>query len=129
MSNKIVLDASEFITLLAKENGFEIVKQHLKNAVISSVNVAEIYKYCMDKQQLTESDCKNIMAISGIKIIDFSNEHALISAKIYSQISKYGLSLGDRACIALAISTSSPLLTCDQIWQQVKLDVEVIMAR
>ena len=59
MSNKIVLDASAVITLLAKENGFEIVKQHLKNAVISSVNVAEIYKYCMDKQQLTESDCKN----------------------------------------------------------------------
>ena len=71
MSNKIVFDSSALIALFAKEKGFEIIKQHLKNAIISSVNIAEVYKYCIDVQKLTEAECNDIVNISGIKIIEF----------------------------------------------------------
>lgn len=40
-----------------------------------------------------------------------------------------GLSLGDRACIALAIFKNYPILTCDKIWEKLELDIQFIMAR
>ena len=66
---------------------------------------------------------------SGIKIIDFCEEQALITAKIIKQTKQYGLSLGDRGCIALAMFKNYPILTCDKIWQKVDLNVEFIMGR
>jgi PIN domain nuclease of toxin-antitoxin system len=129
MSNKIVFDSSALIMLFAKEPGYESVRQHMKYAIISSVNIAEVYKYCIEAQNLTEDDCRNLIKLSGIKIIDFCEEQALISAKIINVTKQYGLSLGDRGCIALAMFKNSPVLTCDKIWQKVDLGIEFIMAR
>ena len=129
MNNKIIFDASAVIALLAKEKGFEVIKRHLKNAIISSINISEVYKYCIDKQNLTADECKNIMGISGIKIIDFDEKQALIAADIYPKNKEYGLSLGDRACIALAIEKKHPILTCDKIWEKINIDVKFIMVR
>lgn len=126
MANKIVFDSS---ALIAKEPGYESVRQNLKHAIISSVNIAEVYKYCIEVQNLTEDDCRNLIKLSGIKIIDFCEEQALITAKIIKKTKQYGLSLGDRGCIALAMLRNYPILTCDKIWQKVDLDVEFIMAR
>ena len=129
MANKIVFDSSALIMLFAKEPGYESVRQNLKHAIISSVNIAEVYKYCIAVQNLTEDDCRNLIKLSGIKIIDFCEEQALIPAKIIKQTKEYGLSLGDRGCIALAMFKNYPVLTCDKIWQKVDLDVEFVMAR
>lgn len=129
MINKIVFDSSALIMLFAKEPGYESIRFNLKHAIISSVNVAEVYKYCIEVQNLTEDDCRNLITLSGIKIIDFCEEQALITAKITKKTRQYGLSLGDRSCIALAMLKNFPVLTCDQIWQKVTLDVEFIMAR
>ena len=129
MASKIVFDSSALIMLFAKEKGYEIIKQHMKKAIISSVNIAEVYKYCIEVQNLSEEDCRNLIKLSGIKIIDFCEEQALITAKIIKRTKQYGLSLGDRACISLAILKNHPVLTCDKIWQKVDLDIEFIMAR
>jgi PIN domain nuclease of toxin-antitoxin system len=129
MANKIVFDSSALIMLFAKEPGYESVRQNLKHAIISTVNIAEVYKYCIEVQNLTEDDCRNLIKLSGIKIIDFCEEQALISAKIIKQTKQYGLSLGDRSCIALAMFKNYPIFTCDKIWQKVDLGVEFIMAR
>ena len=129
MANKIVFDSSALIALFAKENGYETVKQHMKGAIISSINIAEVYKYSIEVQNLTENDCKNLVKLLGIKIIDFCEEQALITAKIIKKTRTFGLSLGDRACIALAMFKNYPILTCDKIWQKADLDVEILMAR
>lgn len=129
MANKIVFDSSVLIMLFAKEAGYEIVKQHMKHAIISSVNIAEVYKYCMEVQNLTEEDCRTLIKLSGIKVIEFCEEQALITAKIIKKTKQYGLSLGDRACIALAMLKNYPVLTCDKIWGKVDLDIEFVMAR
>ena len=129
MANKVVFDASALITLFAKESGYETVQQHMRYSLISSVNLAEVYKYCIDRQKLTENDCKNLIALSGIKIVDFCKEQALISASMIGETKKYGLSLGDRSCLALAIVKQAPVLSCDRIWQKVDLAIDFIMAR
>ena len=129
MANKIVFDSSGLIVLFAKELGYESIRHYMKSAIISSVNIAEVYKYCIEAQNLIEDDCRDLIKLSGIKIIDFCEEQALITAKIIKQTKQYGLSLGDRSCIALAMFKDYPVLTCDKIWQKVDLGIEFIMAR
>ena len=129
MNDKIIFDASAVIGLFAKEKGVEVIKKHSRNAIISSVNISEVYKYCIDKQNLTTEECRNIMTISGIKIINFDEKQALIAASIYPQTKALGLSLGDRACIALALEKHYPVLTCDKIWEKVDLNIKFIIVR
>lgn len=127
--SKVVFDASALIALFAKESGYELIKQHMKEGLISSVNIAEVYKYCIEVQNLTEDDARTLIKLSDIKIVNFCPEQALISAKIINKTKAYGLSLGDRACIALSIIKNYPILTCDKIWQKLDLDINFIMAR
>ena len=74
MANQIVFDSSALIMLFAKELGYESIRHYMKSAIISSVNIAEVYKYCIEAQNLTEDDCRNLIKLSGIKIIDFCEE-------------------------------------------------------
>ena len=129
MSNKIVFDSSALIMLFGKESGYELVKQNLRHAVISSVSIAEVYEYCIEACNLTEDDCRELIHLSGIKIIDFCEEQALISAKIIKDTKQYGLSLGDRGCLALAIHKNCPILTGNTIWQEIDLGIEFIVAK
>jgi PIN domain nuclease of toxin-antitoxin system len=127
--SKIVFDASTLIALFAKEKGYELIKKHMKDAVISSVNIAEVYKYCIETQNLSADEAKKLVKLSDIKIIEFTEDQALISAILITKTKKYGLSMGDRACIALAISQSYYIITCDQIWQKLDVGVKIMMAR
>lgn len=126
---KIVFDASALIALFAKESGYQLIKNRMKDGIISSVNIAEVYKYCIESQNLTEEEAKSLVKLSDIRIVDFCPEQALISAGIINKTKRCGLSLGDRACLALAILKGYPIITCDKIWQKLDLDIEFIIAR
>ena len=127
--SKVVFDSSAIIALFAKEKGYEFVKKHMKDAIISSVNIAEVYKYCIEVQKLTEEETKDLIKLLDIKIVDFNNEQALITATLVNKTKMYGLSLGDRACIALGLAGKHPVITCDTVWQKVDVGVEFIMVR
>lgn len=127
MISKIVFDSSALIILFAKEKGYEIVKKYLKYGIISSINVAEVYQYCMEVQDLTENDCHDLLMLSGIKIIDFSKEQALITAKISNQTKQYKLSFQNHACIALAMVKNRQILTQHTAWQEMDLDVGFVI--
>ena len=129
MVSNIVFDSSVLIMLFAKEPGYEAVRGYMRHAIISTINIAEVYKYCIEVQNLGPDDCRNLIKLCGIKIIDFCEQQALISATIIKNTKQYGLSLGDRGCIALATLKNCPILTCDKIWQKVDLNIEFIMAR
>jgi len=126
---KIVFDSSAVIALFAKEKGYEFIKKHTKDAIISSINIAEVYKYCLERQNLTEDQARGLIKLLDIKIIDFTDEQALLSATLVNKTKKYGLSLGDRACIALAMLGKNSIITCDTIWKKVDVGIEFIMAR
>ena len=128
MPNKVIFDSSAFITLLSKEKGYSFLRSHLKNAFISTVTLADVYKYCIEEQNLTQDDCRRLTELSGLKVIDFCNEQALISADIISQTKPFGLSVIDRACLALGLYKKSPIVTCNKVWEQIKLDVEIFIA-
>lgn len=132
MHNKIVIDTSAVIALINREEGFEVVEKHIGNAVISSVNFSEVITVL--NRELFETEEGRAEGLKLIKntfshIIGFDDEQAIIAASFDPLTRKYGLSLGDRACLALAQQQKLPVLTADKIWKELGLSIEVQLIR
>ena len=132
MENKIVFDASAVLALLNREKGFEIVEHHLNDAVISSVNFSEVLTVA--NRSIFETDMEKTEGLKLLKnifshIIDFDTEQAIIAASLDKITKKHGLSLGDRACLALAKSKRLPVLTADKIWETIETEIQVNLIR
>jgi PIN domain nuclease of toxin-antitoxin system len=132
MTTKIVLDASSVIALINREKGCEIVEKYLEDSIISTVNFAEVIAVVNRELFKTEAD-----QIEGLKlitdtlpqIIDFDVNQAIISGEFDSITKKYGLSLGDRACLALAKYKNIPVLTADKAWSKLNLGIKIKLIR
>ena len=125
----VILDASALITLLSEERGHEIVASVLSKSIMSSVNIAEVAKFLIEKRHLTKEEVSNIIHSLIETIIPFDTNLALTSADIIRQTKILGLSLGDRACLALAISTGYTVYSSDKIWSKVELGCKVVVIR
>ena len=127
-----VMDASALLALSHGERGYEVVEDFIQTqeCVISSVNMAEVGSKLVDKG-LTEKDLPRILHQYQVGIIDFTAEQAIRSAAIRNFTRRFGLSLGDRACFALAQLMEGCVVTTDRAWSDVEgvLDVKVIQIR
>ena len=132
MTDKIVIDTSAVIALINREEGFEVVEKHIGNAVISSVNFSEVITVA--HRVLFETEEERAEGLKLIKntfshIIEFDAEQAIIAASFDPLTKKYGLSLGDRSCLALARNEKLPVLTADRVWKELNLGVKVQLIR
>ena len=125
----VILDASALITLLSEEKGHEIIASVLPRSVMSSVNIAEVAKFLIEKRGLSKEEVSNIIQNLIETIIPFDTDLALISADIIQQTKVIGLSLGDRACLALALSTGYTVYSSDRIWSQLQLSCKIMVIR
>lgn len=121
-SKRIVLDASALIILLAKEKGWENVIPLLPRAVMSSVNIAEVAKYLIERKGLKKSLIQNMIEKLLDEVISFDSAQAYTSAELIAHTKKYGLSLGDRACLTLALNNSYSVYTADNAWKNINID-------
>jgi len=64
-----------------------------------------------------------------MKIIPFSYDDSIKVASLRSSTDKFGLSLGDRACLSLAMTRELPALTADKDWKRVGLPIEIRLIR
>jgi len=120
MNKSIVLDASALLALLNQESGHRQIEEVLPNAVMSAVNVSEVISVLI-RNQITDEEARNITADLVKEIIPFDESQAYIAASLIKKTKRYGLSFGDRACLALAKVNRIPVLAADKIWS--KLDV------
>lgn len=128
-STASVLDASAVLTYLQQEPGYEIVQLALAaGACISAVNLAEVLSKVASKGVDAVLVSERLDAL-GLQIIDFSGEDALLSAQLYLKTKSAGLSLGDRACLALASRLGSVALTSDTAWRDVAGTVNIELIR
>ena len=127
MSEKIVFDSSAIIALLELEEGWEIVSDHLNNAIVSTINLAEVMTVMSRKTVGVDVAGEAMKLLQNVfpHIVDFNQEQAVITASLDSATKEYGLSLGDRACLALAKSKNLPVLTADKVWEKLKIGVEI----
>jgi len=123
-----VLDASALLAVLDEEPGADIVRAVIFNAVISTVNLAEIYTKLSDRgRNGLEAMTEMLFAIE--EIIPFSLEHAEIAGMLRPATAHAGLSLGDRSCLALGISLNADVYTADRIWGQLEVPCNVKIIR
>lgn len=114
----IVVDASAVLAAILGEAGGDRVFDQLDAAVVSTVNVAEVYTYAALNELPTEA-IDAFFADTGIAIVSFDPAQAAAAGQLASITRKAGLSLGDRACLTLAKVRNAEVLTADRHWQQV----------
>jgi ribonuclease VapC len=125
-----VLDASAVLTLLYREPGHELVAELLDGAVISSVNWSEVV------QKLAQRVVPDVAAVTaglvalGADVLAFGRAEAETAAALWPAGRASGLSLGDRACLAVASAVPAGFaVTADKAWSQVKAGVEIRVIR
>ncbi len=127
--SETVLDASAVLALLREEPGAVTVAQALTDgAAISAVSVAEVITKLIEAGG-TEHDVRRRLSALTLRIVAFDAEQAYQTGLLRRLTRRAGLSLGDRACLALARQLHLPALTADRLWQQVQVGVNVRLIR
>lgn len=126
--NRAVLDASAILAFLRAEPGSEAVAGHLEGAMASAVNIAEVGTRLADLG-LAEEDVRRTEDYMGLEVIAFDEEQAHAAAAIRDATRSRGLSLGDRACLQLALREGLPALTADRYWAELDLGIDVKLIR
>ncbi len=125
----IVLDASAILALLFDEPGAEAVSaRHAEPLFMSAVNAAEVVSKLIDAGQEPREAIevfRSIQDAADLAAIPFDTSQALDAAAIRAGTRDHGLSLGDRACLALARSLKLPAMTADRTWKKLRLGVEI----
>ena len=127
--NEVVLDASALLAIIQHEPGQEnLTDEVMGNAVASTVNLAEVQsklvKNGYDQDQAWEDALELVTAVEP-----FTSEQAKIAGSLITTTAKYGLSLGDRSCLALAIALQAPVYTTEQVWKNLKVGVPIHVIR
>jgi ribonuclease VapC len=128
-STNAVLDSSAVLALIYGERGADkLTPELLANAVMSSVNLAEVHSKLVasgwDSEQAWE-DCAGVVD----QILPFTMDHARRTGNLVVKTRSLGLSLGDRACLALALEQDAPVYTADRSWKSLKLPIPVHVIR
>jgi len=112
-----VLDSSAVLALLLAEPGADRVKAALPGAFLSVVNFAEVVIKLCDRGMPTV-EARSVVEALGVELVDFEVEQACIVGSLRKATRAAGLSLGDRACLALAQLRGLPALTADIAWSK-----------
>jgi ribonuclease VapC len=129
-----VLDASALLAYLREEPGADIVADTIADgAIMSAVNLAEVLSRSADRgadpaklvARLTEGGLLD----GAITVEPFTAADAIDTARLRPLTRGAGLSLGDRACLALARRLDNPAVTADTAWQGIPHGVELHQIR
>jgi len=126
--SEIVLDASVIIAAVLQEPGGEHAVGHPLPPLVSAVNYAEALTRLVDLGRHSNA-VYEALSLVPMEIVGFEQHQAEISAELRSATRSHGLSLGDRACLALAVSRKAKALTADRAWEQLALPIEIELVR
>lgn len=116
----VVLDASAVLAILNGEPGAASAGRFLSTgALISSVNFAEVVGYYWRRGRGTRA-VEELVALSPLVVVEFDVNDARLVGELEPFCRPYGLSLADRACLALAIRSEAPAVTADRQWARLR---------
>jgi PIN domain nuclease of toxin-antitoxin system len=121
----IVIDTSAILAFLFGEPGGEQVKPALAMGLLSSVNYAEVLcRFERDKNGSSTSIAHPLRQALR-EVVPFDLMHAVNASLLMTATKQFGLSLGDRCCLALAMERRCAVLTADRIWLQLNLPISL----
>ncbi|MGH3439088.1 MAG: PIN domain-containing protein [Sciscionella sp.] len=119
-----VLDTSAVLAWLREEPGADVVDCLLEEAIMGAANWSELAQKLLqhgaDAHQTTAR-----LATLGLTVEAFTAADALRAAELWPATRRAGLSLGDRACLALATRLELLAVIADQAWSTLELPATV----
>jgi PIN domain nuclease of toxin-antitoxin system len=119
-----VLDTSAILAVFREEAGADLVLAHWPEALVSSVSIVEIVTKFIDWGQSPDTAEANAAAL-GLTTVELDDEMAVTAGKLRATTKHLGLSLGDRACLALAIHRQAIVLTADRAWMSLDVGCKI----
>jgi ribonuclease VapC len=128
VSESYVLDASAVLCLLQEEKGAERVAEVLPDATIGAVNYSEVVAKLVEAG-IEEATVGGLTERLQLNVVPFDRAQARLAGALRSVTRRLGLSLGDRACLALAAAEGATALTCDRSWTKFEAPCKVELLR
>lgn len=123
-----VLDASALIAFLFGEPGADAVAARLPGSLVSAVNLSEVVARALEKGMPLETFDYQLGRLP-LAVVPFDAPLAKVAATLKAPTRALGLSLADRACLALAMDRRLPAVTGDRNWAKAGLDVRLVTFR
>lgn len=120
--SKYILDASALLALFNSEPGSNEVEKILPDSIMSAVNVAEVIAELENKLNISLLEGREMIHASINRIIPLDFEQSIEVGGLKRITKSLGLSLGDRACIALGIQLEATVYTADKIWNNLNIE-------
>jgi ribonuclease VapC len=127
-----VLDASAVIAYLNREPGRNIIEPVLAVSVISTINWGEVITWLSSSRNLAGADineAREVLHRRGLSTTPLTEALAEVAGLLALQTQHAGLSLGDRAALALALELNLTILTADRSWDRVNVGASVRQIR
>lgn len=129
-----VLDASALLAYLNDEAGAQRVEDALiRGSAISAVNLAEVLSKLselgMVPGEVSEELRRRGFLGGRLAVLPLTADDAVLVASLHRKTKLQGLSLGDRACLGLALRLRVPALTADRAWSRLRIGVKVEVIR
>lgn len=116
------------MALMRNEEGASVVAACVSSALVSTVNQAEVQTKLVSAG-LNEQEAWWHIAEIDCESVPFDEKQARVAGGLARVTRPYGLSLGDRACLALAIERKATVYTTDAAWKNLGLEIEVEVIR
>lgn len=102
--------------------------RRIAGAAISAVNLSEVLAR-LQEIGMPESGALDAVRRLDLRIMAFDEPQAHAAARLRAATRHAGLSLGDRACLALGQVLGCPVATADRVWANLDVGVEVVVIR
>ena len=126
---KAVVATAAILAVLPREPGSDVVETYYPQGIVSSVNLSEVAAKLCDLGMGAE-EAGGLLSALGLEVRVFDETQALAVGALREVTPSRGLSVGDRACLALARAEGVPAVTTDRNWEavsnQLRADVVVI---
>lgn len=119
-----VLDASAVLALLQQEPGEEVVAPLVGRAAWSAVNLCEVAGKLTDRGMPGPAVAEALDSLH-LTVHDFDADLGFAAAELCHAVPR-SLSVGDRACLALARRLRVPAITADKEWTRLRVDDLVV---
>ncbi len=116
------------LAVINRESGADRVHAVIGNSSISAVNLAEVASNLMERGY-SSVDLHATLSPLSLIVVDFDRSQAIEAARLRPLTSHAGLSLGDRACLALAALRRLPVMTADRTWARLDLGIQIVVIR
>jgi ribonuclease VapC len=123
-----VLDSSAVLALIFEEPGADLVAKLIDESLICAVNITDIVTRFYDRGWHIEVAAAEVAKLCR-RVAPFDDILAFRAGRLRAETRDFGLSLGDRACLALAEAALIPVYTADKEWAQLDIGIDIRLVR